>query len=454
MPSARSFNNTFMQVASVAGNLITGETITFVSLHVAGNIYETAQMPVRNKQQTIEYNTDFSIPIDEECLTIRTPPEDGSSTTSAQICVIVRLNRKGVIDSEVIASGKLMVPLGSSPTESVSVGLFEADESTTEIAIAKLAIEVSIDTDGKGVIANIISEMEELMIRHARGTASGTVVRDSLELFLTSVTPVRRMVDKFTDLLTWKTSYVQSWLFLLTVMTMYPVGLLAAVTVVICNAVGIPLPFLTYLSRVVMIPPQDIPTDAATAELLIEQNVLFLARWVDHASRFADTVSRRTKSEWIVLGLCILHFLSARWIILCVMMAHSFPIQAVFVYASRRYFAPPVRSSNRSSDGEVVVHENQRWWLGTWSEKLIGSEAFPWTTDGGAPSKPREIVQPPQGSEWASGWSFDTSVPDPDGWVYGRDFRQPPTNLKRDIGDFVRTRKWVRNFRRIGDASQ
>ena len=138
--------------------------MTFVSITVVSKSFESKVKAVKAKQQFIEFEEDFTCTISDEALTIRTPPEDGSPTSTA-IPIIVKLHRKGLMDSEVIASGRILLPMESTAIDNISVGLFQVDEEKAEIAIAKLSVEIKLgERDNGGMIGAIVHEMEQMMV--------------------------------------------------------------------------------------------------------------------------------------------------------------------------------------------------------------------------------------------------------------------------------------------------
>jgi hypothetical protein len=442
-----------MQVASVAGNLITGETSTFVSIHVCGQVYETQAKSVKLKQQAIEFNSDIMIPVSDDHLTIRTPQEDVSGSSTPLVPIIMKLHRKGLIDSEVIASGKVMVPLKSSAVDMLSVGLFSPENTEFEIAIARLAVQVTVAEDEAGIIAGIVSEIEELMVRYAKGAwKDGLVVSECLQRFVTSVTPLRKLFMDFRDLFTWK-NYVRSWLFLVSVLFMYPLGFIVSCTMVVCLSLDIPIPFLQYLSRFVRIDHEyskaPIDTPETEADNAIETNLVFLARLMDYwvsLARFLSTV----RSEWLLVGFFFLWLLPLNWLMVVAMFSSSFLGEGSIIYARRRITPPSKRKSDNQDTESVTLNENQRWWTGRWSsEQFIGDEATAWETSSGSRIGGKDAVNAPEGYEWSGTWQVGTFKTDQDGWLYNTDFYGEAFHPMRTGTDFVRRRKWTRRIRKI-----
>lgn len=404
---------------------------------MGGNVYESAPKPVKSKQQSLELGADFDCPIADEWLTIRTPPEDGSPSTA--IPVIVRLNRKGLIDSEPIAWGKILLPLESTAMDNISVGL-SPDDASAEIAIVKLSVQISLARNDRSTLAAIVEDIETLMIQYARGRMTGTVISESLQQYLSSVTPLRRLIDAITDLVTWKSSYSHSWLFLLSVLTLPPYGLFVTLLVLTCNAVERPLPIVRFI-------PSQFPhakqTTEESLEHCVELNLLFLSHWLDRISRLSRMIVS-TRTEMLMAASLLVYLLPAHLLILTVMAYNTFALQGVIAYLLRKH---RMRSQKPLPDsGQVAIFENQRWWLGKWSDKLIGNESHPWT-DGEGNAVNKESFVPLSGCEWSAKWSIDNPEGDPEGWSYGREFATGTLNVKRELADFVRTRRWVRNYR-------
>jgi hypothetical protein len=433
----------------VTDNLISGQTMTFITIHTGLHIFESKVKPVKHKQHTVEFEEDFTCVLADECLTIRTPPEDGSPTSSA-IPVTVKLNRKGLIDSEVIATGKIMLPVENTAIDNISVGLFQVDEEKSEIAIAKLSVVISVaKRKSGGVLGAILKEIETMMLEYSRGrlSASDPTVADTLQRFLTSVTPLRRLAESIVDLLTWRKSYVRSWLLLLTILMLPGVGLVLGFGVIYCAAFHIPLPLLDYIPSAHFEIEDTIPE---SPEQSVELNILFLFHIMTRLSLFAQFLARIKNSVYIVAIFAILTVIRLEWFIVAIMLYNTFAVTGVLrYYASHsRSDAPRRFSSEKKDPGEsqLIITENQRWWFGRWSDMLIGQEAHPWEDQDKNPLKNRDSVTPPIGMQWTSKWQI-VDLPDCDeGWRYGRDFSQVSVNKRREIADFVRSRRWRRSF--------
>jgi hypothetical protein len=421
--------------------------MTFVSLTVGSVSFETKLKAVKSKQQIIEFGEDFDCVISDECLTIRTPPEDGSPTSTA-LPVIVKLHRKGLIDSDVIASGKILLPLESTAIDNISVGLFQVDDERAEIAIAKLSVEIKLaKTNDGGLIGAVVQELEHLMLEYSRGrVGSGTNVNESLQRFFTTVTPLRRFVEQCFDLLTWRRSYVSSWLFLLTVTLFPPIGIFAAFLVVFCVAFQIPLPLLRFIPSSTFERPKGGPE---TPEQSVEKNVLFLAHMLERSVKLSKLMAGWSSSLHFVVIFLSLYLVPLHFLIVAVMAYHTFLAEALLrVLSSRFRFIPQPAMLHHSEaqEGELIVIENQRWWFGKWSDRLIGDEGHPWTDLEGNLITAKESIHPPDGTEWSSKWLVADSTDQEHGWAYGRDF-DSLTDSDRELADFVRSRRWVRRYK-------
>lgn len=437
-----------LQVASVTDNLISGQTMTFVSLTVGSRTFESKVKAVKSRQQFIEFEEDFTCAISDEALTIRTPSEDGSPTSTA-IPILVKLHRKGLIDSEVIASGKILLPMESTAIDNISVGLFQVDEERAEIAIAKLSVVINLgERDKGGLIGAIVEEMEHMMLEYSRGrVGSSTDLSDSLQRFFTAVTPLRRLIEQVSDLVTWKRSYVSSWLFLLTIFLFPPLGLFVSVLVNFCVSFQVPLPLLRFIPANTLDPPKEGPE---TPQQSVELNVLFLARLMNRMVRWSYALARLPSALYVLLILTAIYTIPLHCLILCVMAYHTFLVQALLTVLGNRFsFFPKSVLYERlnSTEGEVIVTENQRWWFGKWSDKLIGEEAHPWTDSAGRPIVSKDSVHNPPGTEWSSKWLVADTADQEQGWMYGRDFKTKLMNPTREIADFVRSRRWVRTYK-------
>lgn len=111
-------------------------------------------------------------------------------------------------------------------------------------------------------------------------------------------------------------------------------------------------------------------------------------------------------------------------------------------------FASSLQESSKGHNSITVeVYENQRWWVGKWSDNLLAVERYAWSDEtgmsgealpflgpepwAGTSRRTKEDVHlPPPVSDgvwqWSSLWRVDarpeTHETDPDGWIYARDF--------------------------------
>lgn len=430
-------------------NLISGQTMTFITIHTGSHIFESKIKPVKHKQHTIEFEEDFICVLAEESLTIRTPPEDGSPTSSA-IPVTVKLNRKGLIDSEVIATGKIMLPVETTAIDNISVGLFQVDEEKSEIAIAKLSVVISVvKKKSGGVLGAILKEIETMMLEYSRGrlSSSDPTVADTLQRFLTSVTPLRRLFESIVDLLTWRKSYVKSWLLLLTLLILPGFGVVLSFGVIYCAAFHTPLPFLNYIPSSHFEIEDQVPE---SPEQSVELNILFLFHIMTRLSHFAQSLVRIRNSVYIISTFGFLTFIRLEWLIVVIMFYNTFAMRGFLSFLSpdsRVSATRPLPNEDKNTgESQLVITENQRWWFGKWSDMLIGQEAHPWEDQDKNSIKNRDSVTPPIGMQWTSKWQI-VDIPDcDDGWRYGRDFSQEALNKRRELADFVRSRRWRRAF--------
>ena len=93
------------------------------------------------------------------------------------------------------------------------------------------------------------------------------------------------------------------------------------------------------------------------------------------------------------------------------------------------------------------VYENQRWWLGNWSDKglAIGTaQIYPWSDITGKVSKNKSEVSPPPGFDWQDLWHVDER-----GWMYAINFDTDWFHSDQRSSDFVRKRKWIRTARAV-----
>ena len=111
----------------------------------------------------------------------------------------------------------------------------------------------------------------------------------------------------------------------------------------------------------------------------------------------------------------------------------------------------PDEGRGEQTDERVFeVYENQRWWLGNWSDKALSlgmSQTHPWSDQSGRRIVHKNDAQlPSAGWEWECDWKVDQI-----GWEYAMGFGAEenefhPTQLPTD---FVRRRRWSRRCSRI-----
>ena len=138
------------------------------------------------------------------------------------------------------------------------------------------------------------------------------------------------------------------------------------------------------------------------------------------------------------------------------MFTNTFWFKAIQTYLARKVEAQEGRDSKinyKDKKDCFSVYEQQRWWLGKWSDKLLGKESVPWldARSGIFQNTPRDTYTLPQqnGYKWVGPWQVDTGpMTDNDGWQYARDFGQKFWTPRKDIRDFVRRRKWCRQYTR------
>jgi len=93
------------------------------------------------------------------------------------------------------------------------------------------------------------------------------------------------------------------------------------------------------------------------------------------------------------------------------------------------------------------VYENQRWWLGNWSDKglAIGTAPIhPWSDVTGKVLKNKSDIPLPTGFEWQDLWHVDDT-----GWMYAINFETEWFHSDQRSSDFVRKRRWIRTARHV-----
>jgi len=411
-------------------------------------MYESSQCAVRLKQQTVEFHTDFSIPILKEFIVTRSPTvsTDVVPTESDQISVIpisIRLNRRGLIDSEVIAVGKMLIPVKPNLVDNLQVGLMTSEDNT-EIALATISVQVqTFETDASDVY-KIIEEIESLMKEYTRQENQDSSIYEIFQNFLSSTSIVREIWSMWWSLLTWE-SYTNSLLFLITILA-HPWGVFVGISFTIFYPISRekPVPFLSFLR----LPPRG---ELHGADTLLQKNLECLSQ-IMQVCTSASQMIHSVPSEYLLVLLVVLFLIPYTIHVLIVgcMLCNTFWFQGVIRYIHTR----GARTNDRIELGErnsFTVYEQQRWWLGKWSEKLLGKESVAWLDprSGVIENSPRETFTLPQqkGYKWSGPWQAETgSMTDNDGWQYAKDFNQKFWSPRKEIRDFVRRRKWSRQY--------
>lgn len=435
-------------MASVTTNLLNNESAIYVSIHVGGHIYESAQRTVRSKQQLIEFDSDFSIPILDEFLVAK-PVNQSSEIVTPEadkvkvMPISIRMNRKGLIDSEVVAVGKMLIPVRADIMDNIQVGLLTSEENT-EIALATISVQVhTVDTTTP--LTRLIMELESQMTQYASTDRPQLdSVLATFQVFLTTSVTLSSIWSLFRSIIIWE-SYARSILFLITTVAI-PYGFYIATTVTFFVALlpSKPVPFLQYF-RV---------DQSASEDSILETNLQFLSDLMSLSRSIANWIDR-TRCEILFMLTVIVTVIPSpiQVIFISAMLTNTFWFQALLnVFIRRRHYTSISGSGSpttAASPNSFTVYEHQRWWLAKWSDKLLDDNTVPWF-DPTNPSDncPRESFTLPPNCKWDGPWRVETgSMTDTDGWQYAQDFSQKFWTSKRQtIKDFVRRRKWIRKF--------
>jgi hypothetical protein len=96
------------------------------------------------------------------------------------------------------------------------------------------------------------------------------------------------------------------------------------------------------------------------------------------------------------------------------------------------------------------VFENQRWWLGSWSDRglTIGTDpVYPWSDRSGHEALSKSAVTLPDSTwMWDSLWHIDKK-----GWMYAINFTEDESSFhpEQRPSDFVRRRRWLRTCKPV-----
>ena len=171
-------------------------------------------------------------------------------------------------------------------------------------------------------------------------------------------------------------------------------------------------------------------------KLLVETEPVFLARQVAPVAT----------SAFIVLLLLPIH------IVLLVLINGPLlwfsPYTSTILYSTRlnRMFPQCYHHEKEAVRTRTFeVYENQRWWLGNWTDKGLSigtSTVHPWSDITGHVLINKTDIIAPEGSVWVNLWHVDIR-----GWMYGSNFSDEESayHTEQRSSDFVRRRKWIRS---------
>jgi hypothetical protein len=300
-------------------------------------------------------------------------------------------------------------------------------------------------------IFQLVTEIETLMKQYTRQDSDGTVL-EGFQHYLTSSTIFREIWATWWSLLMWD-SYINSLLLLVTIIS-HSWGLLLALAVTIFLPISRekPAPLLSYIR----LPLPEIEDQ----ETLIERNLACLSQIMQLVLRISRLI-RNTRSEFLLLCIVAIFFIPypVHSVIVVCMFSNTFWWKGLTNFILRRRSTNDATDTSQLTQQELestasrsfTVYEQQRWWLGKWSEKLLGKESVPWmdARSGISENTPRESYTLPSqtGYKWTGPWQVETGpMTDNDGWQYAKDFSQKFWTPKKDIRDFVRRRKWARQY--------
>ena len=439
----------------MTNNLLNNESAIYVSIHVGGHIYETAQRTLRLKQHSVSFEADFAIPILDEFIVSKAVNQssDVAPTESDKVSVMpvsLRVNRKGIMDSEVVAVGKMLIPVQSDLMDNIQVGLLTSEDNA-EIAVATLSIQVNA-VSSTSRLTTLLMEMESLMTQYTKTDHSQPLpILETFQVFLTTSTTLCDIWSMFRSILLWE-SYTRSLLFLFTIIALPRIGFPLALVITFFAAIAPskPLPFLRFIK---------LKTSDDSPESIIESNLECLCELMQLARTISVFIDQ-TKSEILLLLGTLIYFIPhpIQTLFIVAMLANTFWWQSIwnlYVRRNRRHHSLVSEIPLLNSElNEFIVYEHQRWWLAKWSDKLIDNVPAWYDPSNPSDNCPRECFTLPEKCKWDGPWRVDTtrttdSLTDPDGWEYAHDFNQSVWTFKRSLKDFVRRRKWTRKFTRI-----
>ena len=162
----------------------------------------------------------------------------------------------------------------------------------------------------------------------------------------------------------------------------------------------------------------------------------------------SNTVLARRTLTFLLACIAVIYVLPIRITLLvagCIIPIRSFPFYSkgsgpsgVSLSPTRSPDTPPVKRI------VVEVFENQRWWLGGWSDKglTIGTDLiFAWSDLSCRFERKKSEETPGLSWSWDGLWHVDSV-----GWMYSRNFTTDMSAYQAEQGPshFVRRRRWIR----------
>ncbi|KAF4659140.1 hypothetical protein FOL47_007710 [Perkinsus chesapeaki] len=407
---------------------------------------ETVVKTLPKNMKTVEFNCDVALSL----------PASLGDVRQFRVC----LYRRGIIDNELLADALVEIPITTEVSESNIIMVSRSDGTP----MVRVTLSIQLVVTERLIMVHFAEELRKLVTAQTLSSGkddNGSPAersRDTVEAiqrYVYACSAIRHLWHFVYDILTWKSGYTRTWLFLIAIV--YSEYLWLVFLLLCCHIV------LSASSTSEFTSPDE-----------VDANLAFVKQQADGLSYISELLATRVSYRvGMLVCACVLFLTPRPHVTVCVIiiLCRTYWAQALYQTircrreTKRRKGSMMFTSAASSQDCApgnraitVEVYENQRWWVGKWSDNLLAVERYAWSDEAGTSRRTKEDVHlpPPVGDniwQWSSLWRVDarpeTHETDADGWTYARDFGSGQWSATRGMGDFVRRRRWTRTARLV-----
>lgn len=180
-----------------------------------------------------------------------------------------------------------------------------------------------------------------------------------------------------------------------------------------------------------------------------ESAMLAWCRIYDHMNLCQDWIEALSKAKFYApLVVVVVYIVPINW---CILAALNLTILMRSPLLETQQIVAAIPGSIASGNKRLFeVYENQRWWLGSWSDRglTIGTDpVYPWSDRSGHEALSKSAVTLPDSTwAWDSLWHIEKK-----GWMYAINFTEDESSFhpEQRTSDFVRRRRWLRTCRAV-----